>query len=243
MNVQNLMTVDSINKPEADNGFNISEDVEILEHSLQTVIKSALDEPLAQQSSSDLTDLAVTADSCETTRSAGDISFFQLSSPDMAVSLSSVHRPEIGSTEHAKNSLQSTSKCVSSQLRAGPSKSNRKTGNKGKRNTQKNESEENECFDENNVHEGDWVVVKFVSERKKIHRYVGQVINESLAGLNIKFARKINDRRFKWPEKPDICVIGKYQVIKKLPQPYFKSSSKRIGAFEFPKSLRKLNID
>ncbi|CAH2109273.1 unnamed protein product [Euphydryas editha] len=111
---------------------------------------------------------------------------------------------------------------------------------------EESESEENDDsfdVDEDNVHEGDWVVVKFDSQKNLIHRYVGQVVNESLASLDVKFAKKINDRRFKWPEKIDISVVGKYQVIKKLPAPYFKSSSKRIGAFEFPKSLRKLKID
>lgn len=48
----------------------------------------------------------------------------------------------------------------------------------------------------------------------------------------------MNDKKFKWPEKIDISLIGKYQVVKRLPSPQFKSSSKRIGAFEFPKSLR-----
>lgn len=110
----------------------------------------------------------------------------------------------------------------------------------------KSDSEENDYCkdaDEDNIHEGDWVVVKFISEKNLIHRYVGQVVNESLASLDIKFAKKVNERKFKWPEKPDISVIGKDQVIKKLPPPYFKSSSKRIGAFEFPKSLRQLKID
>ncbi|CAG4986677.1 unnamed protein product [Parnassius apollo] len=68
INVQNLTTVDTFNLPEADNGLNISEDVQILDHSLQTTIKSAIDEPLTQQSSLHLTDLAITADSPETTR-------------------------------------------------------------------------------------------------------------------------------------------------------------------------------
>lgn len=106
-----------------------------------------------------------------------------------------------------------------------------------------NEESENECVDEDNIYEGDWVVVNLVSEKKMLHRYVGQITNESLASYDVKFAKKVTDTKFKWPEKPDISIIGKYQVVKKISPPIFKSSSKRVGPFQFSKSLRKFNID
>ncbi|KAJ0178551.1 hypothetical protein K1T71_006374 [Dendrolimus kikuchii] len=336
--LHNLTSMDSFNLPEANKEIDISRDVEVLDVPLQTVIRSALEEPLIQQHSSDLTGLVITANSPVTKKSAHDVPLFQLSSSDMAVSLTSVRRPGVDSSMPAENSVTclkssclsivkpSTSKYVSpdiihSHLRAELSKTNSKGRKKGKilihklktnkkmketreiierkrnksasivqkysqgtsrrkpktknrRKTreeissdeemtlgplpesdlynrkdetiEKSELEENDDgidADEDNVHEGDWVVVKFISQKNVVHRYVGQVVNESLASLDVKFAKKINERKFKWPEKTDISVIGKYQVIKKLPPPYFKPSYKRIGAFEFPKSLRQLKID
>ncbi|CAH2084677.1 unnamed protein product [Euphydryas editha] len=107
---------------------------------------------------------------------------------------------------------------------------------------EKSQSEENDDGDCENVHKGDWVVVNLTSKKNLIHRYVGQVIKEHLASLDVKFAKKIDDKKFKWPEKLDVSLIGKYQVVKKLPPPRFKSSSRRIGSFEFPKSLRQFGI-
>lgn len=68
-------------------------------------------------------------------------------------------------------------------------------------------------------------------------------MSESQAGYDIKFAKKINDKFFKWPLKDDISAIAKYQVVKKLPAPKMKSSSRRVISFEFPKSLRKFKIE
>ncbi|CAH2105822.1 unnamed protein product [Euphydryas editha] len=70
---------------------------------------------------------------------------------------------------------------------------------------EKSESEENDDGDCENVHKGDWVVVNLTSKKKLIHRYVGQVIKEHLASLDVKFAKKkIDDKKIKWPEKLDV---------------------------------------
>lgn len=81
---------------------------------------------------------------------------------------------------------------------------------------EKSESEENDDGDDENVHEGDWVIVNMVSEKNLVHPYVGQILKEHLASYDIKFAKKIKDNKFKWPEKIDISLIGKYQVAKRL---------------------------
>ncbi|XP_063837138.1 uncharacterized protein LOC135086264 [Ostrinia nubilalis] len=107
---------------------------------------------------------------------------------------------------------------------------------------EKSESEENDDGDDEDVRKGDWVVVNLTSKKNLVHRFVGQVMKVYLASLDVKFAKKIDEKKFKWPERVDVSMIGKYQVVKKLPPPQFKSSSRRVGAFEFPKSLRQFNI-
>lgn len=70
-------------------------------------------------------------------------------------------------------------------------------------------SEDEKTGDEENICEGDWVIVNFVSDKNVLHRYVGQITNESLASYDVKFAKKVTDSKFKWPDKPDISEIGK----------------------------------
>lgn len=108
---------------------------------------------------------------------------------------------------------------------------------------EKSESEEEDDGNDDNVHEGDWIVVNLTSEKNLVHRYVGQVIKEHFASLDVKFAKKVTEKKFKWPVKNDISLIGKYQVVKKLHPPQFKSSSRRVISFEFPKSLKQFKIE
>ncbi|CAF4749163.1 unnamed protein product [Pieris macdunnoughi] len=102
---------------------------------------------------------------------------------------------------------------------------------------------ENEDDSNDSIIIGDWVIVNLISQKNLVHRYVGQILRESRAGYDIKFAKKINDKMFKWPVNDDISAIAKYQVVKKLPVPKVKSSSNRVISFMFPKSLRKFNIE
>ncbi|CAF4919480.1 unnamed protein product [Pieris macdunnoughi] len=102
---------------------------------------------------------------------------------------------------------------------------------------------ENEDDSNDSIIIGDWVIVNLISQKNLVHKYVGQILRESRAGYDIKFAKKINDKMFKWPVNDDISSIAKYQVVKKLPDPKVKSSSKRVISFMFPKSLRKFNIE
>lgn len=84
--------------------------------------------------------------------------------------------------------------------------------------------------------------MNLVSKKYLVHRFVGQIIKKSQAEYDIKFAKKINGKCFKWPIKDDIGAVAEYQIVKKLPNPKQKSSSKRVISIEFPKSLRKFNI-
>ncbi|KAJ8703930.1 hypothetical protein PYW07_013224 [Mythimna separata] len=54
---------------------------------------------------------------------------------------------------------------------------------------------------------GDWVIVNLISQKNLVHRYVGQILKESRAGYDIKFAKKNNDKMFKWPVKDDISSV------------------------------------
>lgn len=66
---------------------------------------------------------------------------------------------------------------------------------------EKSESEEEDDGNGDNVHVGDWIVVNLISEKNLVHSYVGQVIKEHLASLDVKFAKKVTDKKFKWPIK------------------------------------------
>lgn len=91
--------------------------------------------------------------------------------------------------------------------------------------------------------EQDWVVAELRSEKNKPHRYVGQVIKNCNNTYTLKFAKKKDDKTFKWPEKDDICDVEHDQIIKKLPNPSFRPLSKRVGCFVFPRSLKYFNIE
>lgn len=101
---------------------------------------------------------------------------------------------------------------------------------------------ENEDESTDTITSGDWVIANFISQKNLVHRYVGQIKDILKKDFKIKVAKKINDKRFKWPDKDDISEIAKYQVVKKLPPPKVRSSSRRIISFEFPKSLRRFKI-
>lgn len=103
---------------------------------------------------------------------------------------------------------------------------------------------ESENDNENNTtpETNDWVVANFTSMRNLVYRYVGQIQSQTDNGYIVKFAKKIDDHKFKWPAKTDIAEIARYQVVKKINPPDFKSNSKRVISFTFKKSLRKFNI-
>lgn len=94
-----------------------------------------------------------------------------------------------------------------------------------------------------NIENDDWLIVNFISEKNLVHRYVGQVQYVNGSSQMVKFAKKVTDKFFKWPIKDDISEIARYQIVKKLPNPKVISSLKMVISFEFPKSLRRFNIE
>lgn len=79
-----------------------------------------------------------------------------------------------------------------------------------------------------------WIVVKFCG-KKTVRRFAGTVVESrnSSDELTVKFARRLDERRFKWPEKDDIADVDPDQVEAVLNPPicYFKND--RITSFEF----------
>lgn len=72
-----------------------------------------------------------------------------------------------------------------------------------------------------------------MSTKKKLHKYGGQIHKETAHGYEDKFAKKISDKSFEWPDKEDISEINKYQIIKKISPSIFKGSNRRIDNFTF----------
>lgn len=79
---------------------------------------------------------------------------------------------------------------------------------------------------------GDWLIVKFCG-KKQIKRFVGQVLERSVEGLTLKFARRFDETRFKWPENDDISEVDRDQVEALLKPPEFSIQNDRITSFVF----------
>lgn len=79
---------------------------------------------------------------------------------------------------------------------------------------------------------GEWIVVKFCV-KKTVRRFAGTVVESrnSSDELTLKFARRLDERRFKWPEKDDIADVYPDQVEAVLNPPifYFKKRTWRIS--------------
>lgn len=89
----------------------------------------------------------------------------------------------------------------------------------------------------------DWVIVNIISMKNLVHRYVGQIQSVTQQGYMIRFAKKLDNHKFKWPVNDDISEIAGYQVVKKIDPPAIKSNSRRVIHLEFKKSLRKFKIE
>lgn len=71
---------------------------------------------------------------------------------------------------------------------------------------------ESESVSQADINEHDWVTVNFMSQKDKLYCYVGQIegaanIEKSLGSYLVKFARKKDDKTFKWPEKTDLGEV------------------------------------
>jgi hypothetical protein len=80
----------------------------------------------------------------------------------------------------------------------------------------------------------DWIVVKF-STKKTVRRFVGVVIEWTKKGenLTVRFAKKVDESRFKWPEQEDISEIDVEQIDARLNPPEFSFQNDRVTSFVF----------
>lgn len=89
---------------------------------------------------------------------------------------------------------------------------------------------------------GQWLLVKYVSEKKSVKYYIGQVVNDQGDQPKVKFLKRnevsaINT--FKWPDKDDIDFVQRESVVMKLAQP----QTDRRGLLSFPRNnLKNFNI-
>lgn len=105
------------------------------------------------------------------------------------------------------------------------------------------ESSASENEEEPNLQIEDWVIVNILSMKNLVHRYVGQIKSITEHGYIVRFAKKIDHYKFKWPVNDDISEITRLQVVKKIDRPTIKSNSRRVILLEFEKSLKKFNIE
>lgn len=78
----------------------------------------------------------------------------------------------------------------------------------------------------------DWVVVKYSSKRS-IKYFVGLVVESSSFEMTVKFARRIDGSRFKWPDVEDISNVDPDQIELRLKTPTFVYQNDRVTSFMF----------
>ncbi|XP_031329808.1 uncharacterized protein LOC116179328 isoform X2 [Photinus pyralis] len=88
---------------------------------------------------------------------------------------------------------------------------------------------------------GDWILVKLPG-KKCFKHFIGQILKINKSELTIKFCKKYSDNKFKWPEKEDIAVVNKKDVIKQIPQPNFNFKNNRLLFFTFNVSFAGYNV-
>lgn len=93
------------------------------------------------------------------------------------------------------------------------------------------EQEEISLPEATEVGKGDWVIIKFCGKRN-IRRFVGLVLEYTSEEVSVKFSKRIDDKRFKWPDNDDISAID-YEQIKALNPPEFSYQNDRVISFVF----------
>lgn len=92
--------------------------------------------------------------------------------------------------------------------------------------------ESDEEFHTQNPNVDDWILVKYET-KKTVKRFVGQVLQIFENKLKVKFARKIVDSKFEWPESENIDDIDEGQVKMVLKPPLINSKNDRVTSFGF----------
>lgn len=90
---------------------------------------------------------------------------------------------------------------------------------------------------------GDWVLVTY-RQKKSVRRFVGCVEAKiSDDDWKVRFARRIQDSKFKWPEREDVSVIGEDQIEKLLSAPQFQLKNDRVTCFIFKEGFHGLVVE
>lgn len=90
---------------------------------------------------------------------------------------------------------------------------------------------------------GDWVLVTY-RQKKSVRRFVGCVESKiSNDDWKVRFARRIQDSKFKWPEREDVSVIGEDQIEKLLSAPQFQLKNDRVTCFIFKEGFHGLVVE
>lgn len=84
----------------------------------------------------------------------------------------------------------------------------------------------------NQVKVNDWIILKF-SGKKRIRYFVGLVTDHNQDNLTVKFSRRIDGNKFKWPEIDDISEIDLEQIDSYLKPPTITIQNDRVTSFQF----------
>lgn len=106
-------------------------------------------------------------------------------------------------------------------------------------------SEESE--DESNIQSrrpntNDWVLVKYEG-KKSVRRFVGKILECTEDGFHIKFARRIEGSRFKWPPQEDLDTVDETQIEITLKPPKVVTKNDRVTSFMFKIGFGGLSIE
>lgn len=92
--------------------------------------------------------------------------------------------------------------------------------------------ESDEDFHTKKPRENDWVLVKYTT-KKTVKRFVGQIQQVKEDKFTVKFARKVAESKFKWPEITDMDEIDEDQVEILLKPPVMNFKNDRVTSFQF----------
>lgn len=95
-------------------------------------------------------------------------------------------------------------------------------------------SEDDSIEEEHNqkVKVDDWVIVKFYG-KKRMRYFVGLVTDNNHNVLTVKFARRLEGNRFKWPDVTDVSEVDLVQIDTCISPPDFTVQNDRVTSFEF----------
>lgn len=90
---------------------------------------------------------------------------------------------------------------------------------------------------------GRWVLVAYKG-KKSIRRFVGRIDDKiSAEEWRVTFARRVENNKFKWPEKLDVSVVDSDQIEKTLSEPSMQFQNDRLTFFIFKEKFDGLTVE